>query len=123
MNGNSILVDTNILLYFLGGDDSLIPVLEDKQIVISFVTEIEVLGYHNLTEKERKKTLEFIDRCIIIDIPAGIKELTINIRRQKKLKLPDCIIIATAIYLNIPILTADEDFKNIKEADILFYQK
>jgi len=123
MNGNSILVDTNILLYFLGGDDSLIPVLEDKQIVISFVTEIEVLGYHNLTEKERKKTLEFIDRCIIIDIPAGIKELTINIRRLKKLKLPDCIIIATAIYLNIPILTADEDFKNIKEADILFYQK
>jgi len=123
MSGNSLLIDTNILLYLLGGDESLIPVLEDKQIFISFITQIEVLGYHRLTDKERKKTIEFLEQCTIIDITSGIKEKAIKIRRELNLKLPDCIISATAIYLNIPIFTADKDYKNIKEADILFYQK
>jgi predicted nucleic acid-binding protein len=30
MNGSNILLDTNIILYLLSGDESLIPLLEEK---------------------------------------------------------------------------------------------
>ena len=35
------------------------------------------------------------------------------------MKLPDAVIAATALYLDIPILTADKDFAKIKNLDLL----
>ena len=52
MNGNSLLVDTNIILYLLGGDKTIIPILENKNLFISFISELELLSYINLTNKE-----------------------------------------------------------------------
>jgi len=46
-----------------------------------------------------------------------ISELTIKLRRRYSLKLPDAIIAATALSLEIPLLTADKDFAKIKEID------
>lgn len=36
MNGNNIVLDTNIILYLLNGEQTLIPVLEDKQLYKSY---------------------------------------------------------------------------------------
>ncbi|MFA5973337.1 MAG: hypothetical protein WC780_13385 [Lentimicrobiaceae bacterium] len=44
MNGNNILLDTNIVLYFLKGEDTLIPLLEDKNLYLSFITQLELLS-------------------------------------------------------------------------------
>ncbi|WP_298395968.1 PIN domain-containing protein [Flavobacterium sp.] len=38
------------------------------------------------------------------------------------MKLPDAIIAATAIELAVPFITADADFKVIKELDLLFLE-
>jgi len=37
--------------------------------------------------------------------------------------LPDCIIAATSISLQIPIFSADKDLKNIEGLDFIFYEK
>jgi predicted nucleic acid-binding protein len=37
MNGNNILLDTNIVLYLLNGEDTLIPLLEEKNLYLSFI--------------------------------------------------------------------------------------
>jgi predicted nucleic acid-binding protein len=42
MSGNLILVDTNVLIYLLSGDSAIADSLQDQQIVISFITEIEL---------------------------------------------------------------------------------
>jgi predicted nucleic acid-binding protein len=42
-----------------------------------------------------------------------IKNLTIEIKQSKKIKLPDAIIAATALHLNLPLLRADKDFRHI----------
>jgi len=97
MSGNSILLDSNILLYLLGGDETLVPLLQGRQLYISFITQLEVLGYKGFTERELTKTREFISTCTVIDITAGIKDVTVGLRREYDLKLPDCIIIATAL--------------------------
>jgi predicted nucleic acid-binding protein len=52
MSGKSVLVDTNILIYLLRGDQTAGKLLEEKSIVISFVSEIELISYKNLSSRE-----------------------------------------------------------------------
>ncbi|MDP2303350.1 MAG: type II toxin-antitoxin system VapC family toxin [Ignavibacteria bacterium] len=123
MNGNSLLVDTNIILYLLGGDKTIIPILENKNLFISFITELELLSFKNLSNTEIVIVKNFLSECSILDINSKIKELAIDIRKKYKLKLPDTIVLATSQYLNIPILSADNQFNQVKEIDLIYYKK
>jgi predicted nucleic acid-binding protein len=122
MNGNKLFIDTNIALYLLSGDETLSILLQDKQIYISFITQLELLGFKPLTDKEEKIIRAFIDQCTIVDINNSIKETTIELRKDYKVKLPDSIIMATSIYLGVPLLTSDIDFKKVVEIDLLYYE-
>lgn len=121
MSGNRLLVDTNILLYFLKGDLEVIEMISKKDIVISFITELELLSFlkiHNGSEKIVKGLLK---NCSIVELNPEIKDLTVEFRRKSKLKLPDSIIAATAFYCQLPLMTADKQFRKIEELDIIFY--
>ena len=118
-----MLLDTNIVLYLLKGEETLVPLLENKQLYISFITELELLSFKGLNEWQTKGVKSFINECFIVDISQGIKELTIKLRKDFSLKLPDAIILATSVYMNIPLVSADSDFKKVKTADIILYQK
>jgi len=123
MSGNKLFIDTNIALYLLSGDQTLAKLLNNKNLYLSFVTQLELLGFKGITKKEEKLIREFIDQCTVIDINNRIKEKVIQLRKDYTVKLPDCIIMASSIYLDIPIITADTDFKKVEELDLLFYQK
>jgi len=123
MSGNSLLLDTNIILYFLSGDDTLIPLFEGRNLIVSIITEIELLGYSGLSDEELNKTEEFLEICTIINLDTDIKKEAISLRRKQKLKLPDAVILATAHSLKIPLITADSDFKKVKQANIIFYEE
>jgi len=123
MNGNSILLDTNIILYLLGGDKTLIPLLQDKQLFVSFITQLELPSFKNLKKSEIQEIKKFLSECMIVDINSRIKEHTILIRRKNSLKLPDCIIAATALYLNAPLISADSQFNSINDLDLILYKK
>ncbi|WP_229213974.1 PIN domain-containing protein [Dyadobacter psychrotolerans] len=64
----------------------------------------------------------FLEECAIIDINAGIKEITKQLRRKHKLKLPDAIVAATAIFLGIPLLSADKHFEGIEDLTFVRYE-
>lgn len=123
MNGNNLLVDTNILIYLLDKESGVLPVLENKSIYISFISELELLSYRNYTSQELKVLHALLNDCIIIDINNEIKTLSVHYRIKNKLKLPDAIIAATAQHLGIPLLTADRDFSNLKNIDIVIFEK
>ncbi|MCF6352322.1 MAG: type II toxin-antitoxin system VapC family toxin [Cyclobacteriaceae bacterium] len=123
MNGNSILLDTNIVLYLLSGDEVLANLLFNKKIYISFITQLELLGYQDITEDEREEVKSFIDECIVIDINSEIKEEVINIKQGRKTKLPDSIILATSKYLNIPVMSSDVGFSKADNVQVIYYQK
>ena len=123
MNGNSLLIDTNIVLYLLDGDETLVALLEEKQLFLSFISELELLTYGSLNDQEISTLKRFIKDCVVVDISLDIKELCIKQRKNHQLKLPDAIIVATAQFLNIPLVSADSDFKKVKDADIIFYEK
>lgn len=61
MNGvkqDLILLDTNIVLYFLGG--RLIHPLPPAQYLISVITEMELLSYPSLTSDEEARIINFL---------------------------------------------------------------
>lgn len=115
MNGNNFLVDTNVVLYLLAGDQTLASLLDQKNLYISFITELELLGYKNYSDTEAAHLQAFIQSVQIIDINNAIKQGVIDFRKHHKIKLPDAIIAATAFYLDLPLLTADSDFRAIRK--------
>jgi hypothetical protein len=81
------------------------------------------LGNKNLNPQDIDEIKKFISECTVIDISQGIKDYTIIIRQNTNLKLPDCIILATSQWMNMPLITADQDFKKLKNADLIFFKR
>ncbi|MBC7421874.1 MAG: type II toxin-antitoxin system VapC family toxin [Ferruginibacter sp.] len=122
MSGKEILVDTNIFLYLLSGNDTLEGILQGKNIYISFITELELIGFKNITSKEMKQIEALLKSCLIVSINNDIKERYVEIRKKYHLKLPDAIIAATAISMDIPLITSDKQFGTVKEVTLINYQ-
>jgi len=114
MNGNNILLDTNACLYILS-DNKKAVILNQKNVFISFVTELELLSYSLLNDNEIIIIKNFINKVEIIDVNQDIKTITINLRKKYKLKLPDAIIIATAYCLDFTLITNDKKLLKIIE--------
>lgn len=122
MNGNNIVLDTNIILYLLEGDDILVQYLRDKTFYLSLINEIELVGFKGITEDEEIAIGFFLDECLIVEINQGIKDITIKLRRKYALKLPDAIVAATAIFLGVPLISADKHFDKVDELTFILYK-
>jgi len=122
MSGNRLFVDTNILLYYLKGNDEVVELISDKDLTISFITELEILSFPKLTTDVENQIKEFLSNCTIIELKREIKDLTIELRKRYKLKLPDAVIAASAYFYNLPLITADKDFQKLKEMNIILYE-
>ena len=122
MNGKEILVDTNIILYLLNGNDTLQEFLQGKEIYISFITELELIGYKNSTPKEERQISELLNDCSIIALNNKIKEKYVEIRKKHHLKLADAIIASTAIVMDLPFITSDKQFKTVEGLKLTTYQ-
>ena len=117
MNGINIITDTNILLLILAGGKLVLKYL-GCNIYIYEITGIELLGDKNITETQYKNRSGLMSNCSIVDLSDSIKRITINLKQQNNIKIPDAIIAATSLFLNFPLVTADKDFKKIKELDL-----
>jgi len=122
MSGNSLLIDTNIALYLLDGDETIAELLSGQEVYISFISELELLGYQELNEKELLLIEEFLGNCIIVELNQAIKDIAIELKRNHKIKLPDAIIGATSIYMNIPLVSADKGFEKISTLQFIKYE-
>ena len=123
MNGNSLLLDTNAVLYVLAGDETLAAFLNGKDLYLSIISELELLSYKKLTQKETKAISSFLKELKIEGISEEIKHITINIRKATSLKLPDCIIAATSKALNISLVTSDKQLGTVEGLDVILYER
>lgn len=122
MNGNNVIIDTNVVLYLLRGDLILQEFLREKDFSLSFITELGLLGFRAITHEEESALRIFLDECAIFDVNKGIKQITIDLRRKYSLKLPDALVAATAIFLGIPLLSADKQFSQVHDLTCILYQ-
>lgn len=96
--------------------------LDGKALYVSFITELELLGYPGLGEQEKIAIQQLLNDIAIIDMNDSIKKEVIELRNKHRIKLPDAIIAATSIYLNLPLFSADQGFENIEEINFLKYE-
>jgi predicted nucleic acid-binding protein len=122
MSGNSIVLDTNIIFYLLNGNKEISTILDGLEIYVSVISEIELLGYHGLTDKDKIEIKKFLSDCTIISLNNEIKEISIAAKQISKAKTPDAIVAATAIYLNLPLITADIGFNKIIDLNLILFQ-
>ncbi len=112
------MLDTNIIIYSLGGNPAVTREINNQEHFISEITEIELLGYHALSTSDEKILNAYLSQVRIISLNASIKNIAIEIRREYKLKTIDAIIAASAIYFGLPFVTADKAFRKIVELTV-----
>ncbi len=113
MSGTNYLADTNALIYLLDGRDCMKPYLSER-LSASIISEMEILSYSALTEDDEKNIKGLLAKCSIIPVDSSIKDRTIQIRRNHRVKLPDAIVAATAMVNGMTLITADKGFEKIE---------
>lgn len=73
-------------------------ILKKNQPAISVITEIELLCWKANTEKDLKVLQNFIQDAFVIELEPSIKLKTADLRKVYRIKLPDAIIAATALF-------------------------
>ena len=63
-----------------------------------------------------------LDACVKVAHFEDINKLTISLKQQHKIKLPDALIAATAIFHSLPLLTFDKGFSQIKSMDLILLE-
>jgi predicted nucleic acid-binding protein len=115
MNGNSALLDSNIIIYLSKRKVPLSFLDQFDNHYISVITYMEVLGYQFRDSKEEEFIIEMLEVFSVLFIDQKIADMAIEIRKKQRIKLPDAIIAATAKVLNLCLVTRNiDDFKKIE---------
>ena len=116
-----IILDSNIIIYSLQPrNEKLSKWLEVHTLYVSAITQLEVLGYHNITQDEILFVKRYFSNCKLISIQQSIIDEAINVRQSKSMSLGDAIIAATAIVYDLPLTTANtKDFKHIENLELI----
>jgi hypothetical protein len=91
----SILLDTNVALYLLQG--RLAVPLPVEPTFISVISEMEMLGYPDLSEDEERAIRSFAASVRVVQLVLPVQEAAIRLRRERRLRLPDAIVAASAM--------------------------
>jgi len=116
-----VLLDSNIIIYSTNPlYDSLQIFIAQNDCCVSLISKLEVLGFQNLQEKDKKILEAFFETAeTIIPISDSIIEKAIQLRQQRKMSLGDAIIAATALEYNLTLVTANtKDFNWITSLNI-----
>ena len=114
MTENRFVLDTNAVIFLTTKGNMIHPDLQDElneaDLFVSVISEIELFAKKELPPDEEENLRALLsDRITVIDLTNDIKKETIALRRNNKLKLPDCIVAATAVVLNAVLLTNDTE--------------
>jgi predicted nucleic acid-binding protein len=110
MNGADFLLDTNVVIGFLRGDDAAGDLMtrhgaSPARLAVSQITRMERLGFPELTEEARGQIEALLSAITVILLDERIEAAAIALRRRTRLKLPDAIIAATAQTHGLRLLT------------------
>jgi predicted nucleic acid-binding protein len=112
MNGKRFLLDTNAVVQLLSGNKELLSILSGAvYVATSVICELEFLSFPGLSEKDRRYFESFLTRIRVIDVCTAdvlLKDRVQAYRSEKKLKLPDAVIAASAAIHECILVTADK---------------
>jgi|SRR5690242_3876506 len=121
-----LLLDTNAIIALLKENEKIKKATDTADaIFISIISELEFKSFKNISKSDLRLFDSFTSMIDVVDLGATnniLKKKIIEIRNTYRLKLPDAIIAATAIVNNATLITADTDFRKVKDLEILSIQ-
>lgn len=124
--GIKYIWDTNTVIYYLqqqfspSAEKFMDNLVAEARPVISAITEIELLCWKSVSEKDLEILRHFIDDALVIELEQPIKYRTADIRKKHKIKLPDAIIAATALVYELILVSRNtSDFKDIEDLQLI----
>jgi len=119
--GQGYLIDSNVIIDLIGKKLPIktINVIALNSIFSSDVSRIEVLGFSNSIEEE-ESFISFFSDLQILSLDEAVIQKSIQIRKQKRIKLGDAIIAATALVHNLKLITRNVvDFNGIDDLELI----
>ena len=117
--GARFLIDTNTVIYYLNG---VLPKTAKEKIdncltvasYLSIINKIELLGWNPPEGISIEPVEKFVNASIILALDDSVVQKTIEIRKLKRIKLPDAVIAATALVYGFEIISRNKsDFSDI----------
>lgn len=121
MDGKSVPVDTKVLIYLLDGQRSAADLLTDCRLYFSFITEIELLSFKRLTQREEQAIRQVLQAGTVLHSDAELTNNATRLRRQYGLEVPDAIIVATATRYDLPLVSADRVLSKVRGITLIQY--
>jgi predicted nucleic acid-binding protein len=116
MSGKRYFLDTNAIVQLLAGNRNLLKMLNQADYVAtSVICELEYLAFPDLADEDKELFEEFRKKVCVTDLCSGdsqLKEQILRLRVEKKIKLPDAIIAASAMNQKSVLLTQDKQLLN-----------
>jgi len=109
-SGINIVFDTCAAILLLKGNVDLSSLgidIDEAFQYISVITRMEILAKNDMKAEEEKAINDFLADVTVIPLGKIVEQKTVEIRRKTKIKLPDCIVAATAIALDAVLVTND----------------
>ena len=123
MSGTRYLLDTNAVIAIVNGNKEIIQQLNAASFVaFSVISILAFLSFPRLTAKEKNVFEEIISEGSVIDLDYEDKDLMnsiINIRRTYRLKLPDAILVATALSYDCQMVSNDNELHKVTHLKII----
>jgi predicted nucleic acid-binding protein len=110
MNGK-FLFDTNAIIYYLQGLPEWVASIDGAVMTAryaSVVTRMELLAFPGITKDEESRIRRFLADLTVMPLNDVIENMAIEVRRTARLKLPDAIVVATAVSEGATLITGDK---------------
>ncbi len=118
MNGVEYLLDTNFILGMLKATPEVTAALTAQpitagQCAYSAVTRMELLGFPGIQPQEEALIRARLDKFHYLPIDRAVEDRAIQLRRLRRVKLPDALIAATALCHGLQLLTLDAGLQSV----------
>ena len=110
------LLDTNAVIYLHKG--LLAKPLPVGRHFISVITEIELLSFPTLTTDQERAVQELLADVPVIGINEDVKREAIRLRREHRFRVPDAIIVATALCLDAELISNDTALTTVPDLKV-----
>ncbi|HTD17479.1 MAG TPA: type II toxin-antitoxin system VapC family toxin [Chthoniobacterales bacterium] len=104
------LLDSNIIIYATDPENEWLRIwLEAEPFAISQISQIEVLGYHQITLEEIADLQEFLYSSNVLPVSDEAAKKAIALRQQRKMSLADSILAGTALENDLELVSRNVD--------------
>ncbi|MFL6234177.1 MAG: type II toxin-antitoxin system VapC family toxin [Thermoanaerobaculia bacterium] len=116
-----MLLDSNIIIYSAQPENEFLrQLIAERAPAVSAVSYVEVLGYHRITETERRFFEAFFAEARVLPLAQPVLDEAVRLRQAKKIKLGDSLVAGTALLHDLTLVTRNiDDFTGIEGLRLL----